>query len=415
MRVLFIGGTKRGYMTAKALFERGIMLAGIISLKQDDHEIERYESQIEALAKQHSVPHYLTKSMSDRDYVSLISSEIRPDLALVVGCRILIPKEIYQLPLLGTLAVHDSLLPEYRGFAPLNWALIGGERETGVTLFRLDERMDGGDIVGQERVAIGVRETAPHLYERICEATVSLVLEACDRIAQNTAKYVRQDYDAGSFTCSRTPTDGMIDWTLPTREIDNQVRALTYPYPGAFTFYKNEKLTIWKAEPADLHRRYSGRIPGRVVTISKADGYVDVLTGDGILRLLDVQPEHFGRAPAANVITSIRGTLGLNVIDLLDRIKVLERELSVLASDTKSSAPMCRGLTENKRKRVLADGFSLVTTPLMGDTYSAGLERVLGMPADFWLRLQLDWDFWHAMRGQDAAAIAQLQPLHQAG
>lgn len=327
MRILFLGGTKRGYLTLKALIEREAHVVGIVSLQQDEHEVERYEEPIKALAERFNIPHYETRWMKDRDYVEPISREIQPDAAFVVGCRILIPKEIYQVPPLGTLAVHDSLLPEYRGFAPLNWSILNGEDHMGVTLFYLSELMDGGDIVAQKRVPIGPNDTAPAVYERVCQATVDLVLEAYPLLAQGLAPRIKQDYPTGSFTCSRTPTDGLVDWGNRTTVIYNQIRALTYPYPGAFTHYMGKKLIIWRAEPIDNPPYYIGRIPGRVIGMSKLEGHVDALTGDGVLRIFEVQIEDEGRIAAASVIRSVRGTLGLRIVDLLNRIRSLEEQI----------------------------------------------------------------------------------------
>jgi methionyl-tRNA formyltransferase len=326
MRVLFIGGTKRGYMALSAMLESGIPVCGIINLKQDEHEIERYEAAIESLAVKFGIQHYLTKAMADADYAAIVRDTIRPDIAFVVGCRILLPREIYSFPRLGTLAVHDSLLPDYRGFAPLNWAMINGESRTGVTLFYLDERMDGGDIAGQRAVAIGADETAPQVYERICRETVALCLESYQRLAAGTATRVKQDYGAGSFTCSRTPGDGLIDWVRSTSSIYAQVRALAYPYPGAFTYFQGKKLTVWKAVPVS-DRQYVGRIPGRVVGLSRAEGYADVLTGDGILRLLEVQEAGAASAAPASIMKSVRSTLGLGTVELYERLTRLEPQI----------------------------------------------------------------------------------------
>lgn len=327
MRILFIGSTRRGYMTVKSLVEMGNHVVGIISLQQHEHEIERYEETIESFAKEHNIPHFETKWMKDQDYVELISNQLRPDIAFVVGCRIIIPPEIYQIPRLGTLAVHDSLLPEYRGFAPLNWSIINGEDHTGVTLFYLSDLMDGGEIVAQKCVPIDPKDTAQLVYERICQATVDLILETYPLFVQGTAQRIKQDYSKGSFTCSRTPLDGEINWARPTNEIYNQIRALTIPYPGAFTYLDGSKMMVWMAEPLDKALVYKGRIPGRVVNISKSEGYVDVLTGDGILRIFNVQLEGLEMTMAANVIKSVRASLGLRIVDLLERIRDLERKL----------------------------------------------------------------------------------------
>src|SRR5437588_769461 len=330
MNILFIGGTRRGYLTLKALLQSGATVSGVISLIQDEHESERFEEAIKVLAEANGIVHYQTKAMKDRDYGRLLADEIRPDVALVVGCRVLIPKSLYSIPPLGMLAVHDSLLPSYRGFAPLNWALINGEQQTGVTLFHLDERMDGGDIVGQRTIAISPSDTAPEVYQRVCTETVALVLDACRLLSEGRAPRTAQHYDAGSFTCSRIPADGAIDWSLPTTTIYNLIRALCFPYPGAFTFYGAEKLFIWSAIPVDADRRYVGRIPGRVVAIAASTGHADVLTGDGILRLLEVQREGYVKTPAATVIRSVRSTLGLRSVDLYARMQLLEQQVEGL-------------------------------------------------------------------------------------
>lgn len=335
MRTLFIGGTKRGYLTLKALLDSGANIVGIISLLQDEHEVERYEAPIQALAEKFNIPHYATKWMKDKNYQEIIANDIKPDIGIVVGCRILLPKHIYEIPPLGTLAVHDSLLPEYRGFAPLNWSILNGENHTGVSLYYLNDLMDGGDIVGQKSIPIKFEDTAPLVYERVCQATIDVILEAYTLLSAGKASRISQNYAHGSFTCSRTPIDGLIDWGQSTEAIYNQVRALTYPYPGAFTFYEAKRLLIWQAKPIENPPIYKGRIPGRVINIAKSEGYVDVLTSDGILRILEVQIAGEERTAAANVIKSIRSTLGLQIFELLERIQTLEQEITRLKENAK--------------------------------------------------------------------------------
>jgi len=275
--------------------------------------------------------------LKERDYVSLIRDELKPDIALVVGCRLIIPEAIYTLPPLGTLAVHDSLLPEYRGFAPLNWAIINGETEGGVTLFYLNPIMDGGDIVGQKQIPIGPHDTGPEIYNKVCRDTVDLVIEYWPRLAEGTAPRLKQDYNSGSFTCSRTPTDGMVDWSGSTRQIYNLIRALVYPYPGAFTFFRGERVVIRKALLLDAAPLYRGRIPGRIVRVEKVDGFVDVLTGDGMLRIHEV--EYQGKLlPAAEVITSVKERLGIDIFQLQEQVRELQLCVSELVQSQKEEA-----------------------------------------------------------------------------
>jgi methionyl-tRNA formyltransferase len=324
MKTLFIGSTKRGYLTLKAMLEKKIHVVGIINLEQDKHEVERYEAPIREFAAMHKVPLWETKRMKDRDYAGIIRKELKPDIALVVGCRIFLPAEVYTIPPRGTLAVHDSYLPEYRGFAPLNWSIINGENLTGVSLFQLSEETDGGDIVARKKIPFGKDETAIQVYERVITETVDIVLKAWPLLEKNKARRLKQDYQTGSITCSRTPSDGRIDWTKSTKEIYDLVRALTLPYPGAYTFFGNKKLMVWGAKPGPKKPVYVGRISGRVVGMSAEYGYIDVLTRDGVLRITEVQIEGTETSqPASQVIKSVKATLGLNSIGLLEEIRHL--------------------------------------------------------------------------------------------
>jgi methionyl-tRNA formyltransferase len=323
MKTLFIGSTKRGYLTLRALLERKIDVAGVISLEQDKHEVERYEEAIRKLAVQYKVPIWETKWMKDRDYAKIVREEVKPDIALVVGCRILLPVDVYGIPPRGTLAVHDSFLPEYRGFAPLNWSIINGENHTGVSLFYLTDKTDGGDIVARKKVPFGPHETAIEVYERVIAATVEMVLKTWPLLARNKARRLKQNYLWGSITCSRTPVDGCIDWNKSTKEIYNLVRALSRPYPGAYTFSGDKKIMVWRAEPAPKGPRYVGRIPGRIVGVSAQKGFVDVLTGNGTLRISEVEMDGAGPVPPSQVIKSVKVTLGLSAVSLWEQLQRL--------------------------------------------------------------------------------------------
>lgn len=325
MKTLFIGSTKRGYLTLKALLDRKMEVVGIISLEQDKHEVEHYEEPIRTLAKEKDVPIFETKWLKDRDYSSIIRNEWKPDVALVVGCRILLPRDIYEAPPLGTLAVHDSYLTEYRGFAPLNWSIINGENHTGVTLFYLSEETDGGDIVARRKIPFGKDETAIQVYERVIDETISLVLKTWPLLAKKKIKRIKQIYTEGSITCSRTPPDGCIDWSKSTRQVYDLIRALTRPYPGAYTFYTGKKLMVWGAKPAPKGPKYIGRIPGRVVGVSASEGYIDVLTADGVLRVTEVQEEGADALPASKVVKSVKVSLGATIATLWDEIQKLRQ------------------------------------------------------------------------------------------
>lgn len=321
MKILFIGSTKRGYAVLQALNNaEGSTICGIISLKQNPTEHSNFEAPIRKFANENDLPLFESNNITD-EIRNAIANHLKPELMIVVGCRVMISKQVYGLAPLGAIAVHDSLLPEYRGFAPTNWAVINGEQQTGVSLFYLNEQMDGGDLLGQKKIDIDPDETATELYEKVIRATVDVIVENLAGIASGTIRTIKQDPGEGSYLCSRTPQDGLIDWTNSTRDIYNLVRGLSYPYPGAYTYLDNRKLIIWTAKPIEPPQRYKGRIPGRIVSIDKTDGSVDVLTGDGILRLFEVQSgDYYEPIKPIKIIKSIKIKLGLNWELLLSQL-----------------------------------------------------------------------------------------------
>lgn len=329
MKILFIGSTKRGYLTLKSLISNNENIVGVISLQQFFNEVENYEFQIRELASEFKIKIFETKNLNGVDWERIITEDIDPDITLVVGCRVLIPTHIYKIPRYGTLAVHDSLIPDYRGFAPLNWAIINGEQYSGVTLFYISDDMDGGDIVGQKKIKISPIDSALTLYEKVCDLTCELIIETIPLLKGNSAPKIQQDYSAGSFCCSRSPNDGMINWYEKSHNIFNMIRALSYPYPGAFTYYQGNKIIIEEATLPVNQPNYKGRIPGRVIKIDKLNGHVDVLTCDGILRIHTIQINGV-RYPASSQIKSVRETLGIDHVEILEKLQTLEKKIQVL-------------------------------------------------------------------------------------
>lgn len=324
MKILFLGSTRRGLLVLKGMLDAGMQVVGILSLMQDAHEQDRCEAEIGVLASGHGIPIRETKFLRDEAIIAWATREVGADVAIAVGVRILLPASVYDAFPLGCWAGHDSLLPQYRGFAPLNWVLINDEVETGVTLFRVSAAMDEGEILLQRRLAIGRSETAPQLYERICAATVAVVVEGLAQLGAGEVRAVPQSASEGSLAASRSPGDGMIDWTQPTRRIFNLIRALTFPYPGAFTFHQGKRIFVLSADERPETIPWVGRIPGRVVQVVPGSG-VDVLTGDGVLRIGEISVDGTTRQSAADVVKSVRSKLGLDVLDLVDRLARLEQ------------------------------------------------------------------------------------------
>lgn len=306
-KIVFIGGRDRGLECLQALVEAGEDISHIYCLKEDEHELEKFSPEIEKLAGEAGISIMITKSVKAEDKVKKIR-EINPDLIVVMGWRTIIPKEVLEIPRFGVVAAHESLLPKYRGFAPINWAIINGEEKTGVTLFFLDEGMDSGDIIAQKVISIGIADTAAEVYQKTKVASIALLMKNLEALKTGRVPRRKQDESQATYACARTPEDGLISWGDTSIKIHNLVRALSYPYPGASTTYQGKKLAVQRTSLVKSPRMYVGSVPGRIVGIEKDS--VEVLTGDGLLQVDEIQLEGEERVGASRLLTSVKATLG---------------------------------------------------------------------------------------------------------
>jgi methionyl-tRNA formyltransferase len=226
--------------------------------------------------------------------------------------------------------VHYAALPKYRGRANVNWAIVNGEPETAITIHVMAAGLDAGNILFQQIIKIEPDDTVTDVYDTLNEIQRKVLGDTVARYLDGFPG-VPQDESKSTYGCSRVPADGEIDWSEATDRIYALIRALSPPYPGAHTYLETRRIIIARASPVRDGRRYAGRIPGRIVSRSVANGTVDVLTGDGILRIREViVAENGGVIPASGVISSTRQTLGLRSSDLLTRIEELEKRLNAL-------------------------------------------------------------------------------------
>jgi methionyl-tRNA formyltransferase len=256
--------------------------------------------------------------------VQRLALKLKPDCVVVSSFhRILRPQFFEQFSCVN---VHYAPLPRYRGRANVNWAVINDEPFSAITIHMISASLDAGNILFQQFVPIQDNTTVTDLYEALNAIQREVLAATVQRMLEGYAGEPQSQADA-TYGCSRNPEDGEIAWRTSTRQIHCLIRGLTAPFPGAYTFYQGRRLTIWGAEPLNDPPNYVGRIPGRVIAVSHENGHCDVLTGDSVLRIKEVQLEGEGRTLAANVITSVRATLGLSTRDLLDRIRALEQQI----------------------------------------------------------------------------------------
>ena len=207
-------------------------------------------------------------------------AKIRPDLIFSLYYRSMLPMPVLRHARLGAFNMHGSLLPKFRGRAPLNWAIVKGERETGVTLHEMVEKPDAGRIVDQEAVPIGPDDTAVQVFHRMTAAAQTVLKRSLPALVAGTVKYRANDLAHGSYYGRRRPEDGRIDWSKSAQEIHDLVRAVAPPFPGAF----DEKLKVHRTQMTS--RSAGGRRPGAY----RENGEWFAVCGDGrVLRLLEVQ------------------------------------------------------------------------------------------------------------------------------
>ncbi len=196
----------------------------------------------------------------------------------------MLPKEILEIPRIAPLNLHGSLLPRFRGRCPVNWVLIEGEKRTGVTLHVMETKPDAGDIVAQKAVEIAFEDTARTLALKLASAARALMREVIPLLEAGTFEKRPQE-GASSYFGGRRPEDGLIDWTKSAMSIYNLIRAVTHPYPGAYTFFRGRKLFIWKAVPLEETARSAPA--GTVVSANP----LLIKAGEGLLRVTSLQQE----------------------------------------------------------------------------------------------------------------------------
>jgi methionyl-tRNA formyltransferase len=278
-RILFFGYSEVGHECLDLLLCRGDNVVALITHEDNPGEKIWFKTPAVA-ARAKGIPVHTPDKVGTPEWVARIAG-MRPDLILSVYYRNMISTRVLGLAPLGAFNMHGSLLPKYRGRAPINWAVLNGEPRIGMTLHRMVREPDAGDIVDQEGVAIGPRDTAEQAFRKVLPCARLVLERQIKALLSGTATETAQDAAQATYFGGRRPEDGRIDWTRTSVQIFNLIRAVTDPYPGAFTDVGPARLMVWWAEhesPAASGR--TGR-PGEVLSISP----LVVATGDGALEL----------------------------------------------------------------------------------------------------------------------------------
>jgi methionyl-tRNA formyltransferase len=270
-----------GYECLDVLIKRGEYIVAVITHRDDPAE-EAWFKSVAALAKAHAIPVFTPDSVNTPVWASQVRT-MAPDILLSFSYRNMIREEILQIPRLGSFNMHCSLLPEYRGRAPITWAVLQGARETGATLHRMERHDDTGDIVDQQAVPIGPDDTAFEVYQKVTLAARDILERQIEAIKTGTAPRVHQDESKATHFLEWKPENGRIDWTHSAESIYNLIRGATHPYPGAFTEVNGMRFYIWRAKRL---QEFSGT-PGQVVAIAP----LRVTAGKGALEIIKYQWE----------------------------------------------------------------------------------------------------------------------------
>ncbi len=298
MRLIFMGYHNIGYVCLQALIDHchtfGDEIAAVVTHADDPRENIWFAS-VRDLALAHYLPLYQPRDPNDPVFVAAMR-KLTPDLLFSCYYRNMLQGPMLAVPRLGALNLHGSLLPRYRGRVPVNWVLVHGESETGVTLHYMEEKPDRGDIVAQRKVAIDPQDTALTLFAKMTAASEELMRDIYPLLRAGQAPRQPQDHSQASYFGGRRPEDGLIDWSRPARDIFNLVRAVTRPYPGAYCFYQGRKLFVWWGRPL-AEEGHEITEPGRIIAARPGEGLV-VATGQGQFLVTQAQwegePEFLG-------------------------------------------------------------------------------------------------------------------------
>jgi methionyl-tRNA formyltransferase len=264
-----------GVLCLKALLHAGIQIDLVVTHQDDPHENVWFGS-VAKLCEDQKIPYITPNANQLMDLVPQIQ-KLAPDYLFSFYYRHMIPAELLACAKLGALNMHGSLLPKFRGRAPVNWAILHGETETGATLHIMESKPDAGDIVGQLAVPIGPNETATEVFAKVSQAAVTVINQVLPELVQGHIPRKPNQLAQGSYFGGRKPADGQILWHQTARQVHNLVRAVAPPYPGAFTDWEGQRRIVSRTS---LEGPFPGQLDLQAPGIQVVDNHVFGVCGD---------------------------------------------------------------------------------------------------------------------------------------
>lgn len=292
MKIVFMGTPDFALASLDKLIDGGYEIAAVVT--QPDRPKGRGKKLTPPPVKERALGAGLRvlqpERVKDSGFIEALK-ELSPDIIIVVAYGQILPEEIINLPAMGCINVHASLLPKYRGAAPINWCIINGESRTGVTTMYMDKGMDTGDILLQRETEIGEDETAGELHDRLAVLGADLLLETLEGIQRKEVERKVQDHSAATYAPQLVRENGRVDWNLDAKSIYNIIRG-TNPWPGCYTVYKGERMKLWEAKVLEQKSRGTA---GKV--LEAGHGGMLVQAGSGTLLVTKIQ------MPSSRVMT----------------------------------------------------------------------------------------------------------------
>lgn len=284
MKIVFMGTPEFAVPCLQKIIDEGHEVLGVVT--QPDKPKGRGKKlsipPVKELALKYDIPVYQPIKAREESFVKTLK-EINPELIVVVAFGQILPKSILDIPKFGCINVHASLLPKYRGAAPLNWVIINGEEKTGVTTMYMDEGLDTGDMILKSEIPLDDEITAGELHDKMMIDGAQVLKETIDLISQGKAPREKQDDENTCYSTIMDKSLGNIDWKKPAKEIHNLIRGVN-PWPSAYTSYENQIMKIWKTK---VLNEKSNKEPGTIISVDKEG--IKVCTGDKLILISEIQ------------------------------------------------------------------------------------------------------------------------------
>jgi methionyl-tRNA formyltransferase len=291
MNIVFMGTPEFAVPTLRLLIEHPYDIRAVIT--QPDRAKGRGRNvvapPVKTLAEQHGILVLQPEKIRAKEVQARLK-EIAPDLIVVVAYGQIIPEAILQIPRLGCINVHGSLLPKYRGAAPIHWAIIQGEKETGITTMFMDKGMDTGDMLLKKTIPIENDDTAGTLHDKLRLIGAELLLETLRKLEAGTLTSVPQDHDGATYAPMLKKEDGLIHWKETAVIIERKIRGF-FPWPGAYTYFQGTMIKLLQVAIEEETAKTQGTPPGTVLELDNDQGPL-IATGHGDIRIIRIQPQN---------------------------------------------------------------------------------------------------------------------------